>query len=89
MKFNFKQNDMVRCRVLRATKINKQFVQKGSVVDLVGNMAMQLLSGANPACKQMMDHKPVEFQERDTEMVVSTPDPVKAKPRKRKQPEDE
>ena len=77
MKFNFKSGDMVTCRVVRTTKINSQTVQVGSVVKVIGNVAKQLLSGANPACTQMMEHEPEKYQERDTEVVVSTPDPVK------------
>jgi len=81
MTFNFKADDMVTCRVLRTTKINKQLVSAGSVVKLIGNTAKQLMSGANPACEQMMEVEPEKYQERDTEIVVSTPDPVKATPK--------
>jgi hypothetical protein len=80
MKFNFKNSDMVRCEVLRNTVIARQNVLTGTIVDVDGWTAKQLMSGTVPALKQVPDYDPVPLVERDTELIVSTPDPVKAPP---------
>lgn len=96
MKFNFKGSDMVRCEVLRTTNVNMTRVPKGSIVEVIGNVAKALLSGPSPALKQVEGHTPTPIVERDTEVVISTPDPVvkattaaaktASKPRKAKKP---
>jgi hypothetical protein len=78
MKFNFKGSDMVRCEVLRTTKVNMTLVSKGSIVEVIGNTAKALLSGPSPALKQVEGHTPTPIVERDTEVIISTPDPVAA-----------
>jgi hypothetical protein len=76
MKFNFKGSDMVRCEVLRTTTIARKDVKVGTIVEVIGNTAKALLSGPNPALKQVEGHTPTPIVERDTEVVISTPDPV-------------
>jgi hypothetical protein len=76
MKFNFKGSDMVRCEVLRTTKVNMTLVSKGSIVEVIGNTAKALLCGPSPALKVVEGHTPTPIVERDTEVIISTPDPV-------------
>jgi hypothetical protein len=84
MKFNFKGSDMVRCEVLRTTNVNMTRVSKGSIVEVIGNTAKALLSGPSPALKQVEGHTPKPIVERDTEVVISTPDQAVKPARKAK-----
>ena len=81
MKFNFKKSDIIRCEVMRTTNIAQQRVHKGDVVDMLGAKAIPLMTGPMPALKQIEGHAPEPYVERDTEVVVETRDPVKAKPK--------
>ncbi len=84
MQFNFKHDDMVTCEVTRTTVIAKENVKAGTVVQVTGWIAKQLMSGALPALKLIGDGDPQPFTERDTEIILSTPEPAKKTPPKKK-----
>jgi hypothetical protein len=96
MKFPFKNSDMVRCKILRPIVFNKADQVIGAVVECTGWQAKQLMGSVNPSLELVKGVKPTPIVERDTEVVISTPDPVvkattaaaktASKPRKAKKP---
>lgn len=86
MKFDFKSTDMVRCRVLRTTKIGGETANKDAEVSVIGNLAKSLMSGPNPALERMSDYKPEPMVERDREVIITNPDPDFEAPKKRVAP---
>jgi hypothetical protein len=75
---NFKNSDMVRCKIIRSIVFNKQIQPVGTIIETTGWQARQMMGSANPSVVLMETHEPKPIENRDTEVVVSTPDPVVA-----------
>ena len=75
MRFPFKNSDIVRCRVIRNTVIARQDVRVGTIVDVDGWMAKQLMSGPCPALELVEGVDPRPYEAPIKEVIVETPDP--------------
>jgi hypothetical protein len=76
----FKNSDMVRCKIIRSIVFNKAIQPVGAIIETTGWMARQMMGSANPSVVLMETHEPKPIVERDTEVVISTPD-VKSAPK--------
>ena len=80
MKFDFKNSDVVQCRVIRPIILNGGPQKAGTVAEVDGWLAKQLMASSNPSLERVTEVEPKPIVERDTEVIVSTPDPVDAPP---------
>ena len=74
MKFN--KTDMLRAKVLRGIVFAKQQVKAGTIIEVTGWQALQMTRIANPSIEIMEEVEPRPVTNRDTEIIISTPDPV-------------
>ena len=70
MNFNFKRTDTVRVRVTQAVVLAGGPQKVGTVVEVTGWAAMQMLSGANPRVELVEDFEPEPVKVRPAEKVV-------------------
>lgn len=84
MKFDFKNSDQVRCKVLRPTMIARKPVALGAIVEVDGWTAKQGMSGPNPALARVEGHAPEPYVERDREVIIENRDPPPPSPVRKK-----
>ena len=71
----FKRNDMVKLEILRTTKVAGELVTPGDIVEVLGNIAFQLINGANPAAKQCEGDSVRKFVPREEAIIIEKRDP--------------